>query len=102
MAATAGLDRAFRSERLVFRCLQNDDDEDDDDAFVHEQIHGDPLNHALSDPNLLRPQGRVYQKSFMNSLDKSPLAVMVCSLPSSYWALLTGTLNVFFFLHCVT
>lgn len=77
--ADSKLQRAFRSERLVFRAIQ---DNDADKEWFHEQIQSDPVIFASLDSNILRPQTRSRSDAKLADLRDMLLSVMIC-LPGS-------------------
>lgn len=73
--AASQLEHAFRSPRLFYRALENDDE---DGAFFDLVIQKDPVAMALSDDNLFRPQRREMSTDHFLALLDCPLAVMIC------------------------
>lgn len=72
---TDGLADAFRTERLVYRAIENNEE---DRHFLHTQISNDPVNTALSDPNIIRPRSIKHAEWMTEELSKSVLAMMIC------------------------
>ncbi|KXH47131.1 hypothetical protein CSAL01_08540 [Colletotrichum salicis] len=72
---TDGLEGAYRSERLVFRAVENNDE---DKKFLHTQIENDPVTVALSNPIALMPRTSKHSEWMVEQMAKSVLAVMVC------------------------
>lgn len=70
-----GVNDAYRSERLVFRAVENNDD---DKKFLHTQIENDPVTVALSNPMALMPRTSKHSEWMVEQMAKSVLAVMVC------------------------
>ncbi|WYZ43567.1 hypothetical protein EsH8_VII_000003 [Colletotrichum jinshuiense] len=66
---------AFRSERLIYRAVENDEA---DRVFLHTQLANDPAIIALSEPMLLRPRSIKHSEWMAEQLAKSILAVMIC------------------------
>ncbi|KAF7550428.1 hypothetical protein G7046_g8020 [Stylonectria norvegica] len=75
---TDGLETAFRSDRLIYRAVENNED---DRNFIHNHIDSDPVNTALSDPAMIQPRGTKRAEWLADGLTKATMAVMVC-LPS--------------------
>jgi RimJ/RimL family protein N-acetyltransferase len=69
------LEEAFRSPRLLYRALENNDE---DRAFFDTELQKDPVAFALSDGNLFRPQRKDMSDSQFLGLLESPLAVVIC------------------------
>ncbi|KAK2778796.1 GNAT family [Colletotrichum kahawae] len=70
-----GLENAFRSERLIFRAIEDDED---DQRWFHEQIKNDPVGFALGDSNVLRPQTKSRSDSLLLEIQGFLLGVIVC------------------------
>lgn len=68
------LERAWRSERLVYRPVSSSSDEDV--AFL-DHMNADPVTFGMSGGALHRPQTRETAKSLAALLEKSYLAVMI-------------------------
>jgi RimJ/RimL family protein N-acetyltransferase len=72
----AQLKRAFRSERILFRALE---DNTEDQAFHRAMILEDAASFAFSDRNLFRPQSKeMIEDQFRLLLNCYPLAVVIC------------------------
>ncbi|KAK9412714.1 putative Acyl-CoA N-acyltransferase [Seiridium unicorne] len=78
MADAAKLRNAFRSERLLFRAIE---DSEADKEWFYTQIQSDPLGFALLDSNLLRPQTRSRSDAKLADIQQGLLGVLIC-LPS--------------------
>ncbi|GJC90370.1 spermidine N(1)-acetyltransferase [Colletotrichum liriopes] len=72
-----GLGNAFRSKRLEFRAIE---DNDEDKSWFHEQIKSDPVGFAMGDPNVLRPQTRKRNDTLLQEIQKSLLGVVISVL----------------------
>jgi RimJ/RimL family protein N-acetyltransferase len=72
---TDGLKNAFRSKRLIYRAVENNEE---DRHFLHTHIENDPVNTALADPNMIRPRSTKQAEGLIEELAKSTLAVMIC------------------------
>ncbi|KAH7001259.1 acyl-CoA N-acyltransferase [Ilyonectria destructans] len=77
---TDGLSKAFQSDRLVYRALENNEE---DRRFLHSQIDNDPMNTALFDPRVIQPRTQKHVELLANTLTRSTLAVMVCLPPGT-------------------
>ncbi len=66
---------AFRSQRLVYRSIENNDA---DKEFIHKHIDGNPEILALNSANVLKPQSTEDSASLLDNLKKSLLGVMIC------------------------
>ncbi|KAF4966591.1 hypothetical protein FSARC_5755 [Fusarium sarcochroum] len=73
--ASGNIDKAFQSERLVFRTPENND-EDRDFLFTH--LENDPLNASLGDLNLLRPKTKKSVEEFIVQMQKATLPIVMC------------------------
>ncbi|KAI1161200.1 acyl-CoA N-acyltransferase [Nemania serpens] len=73
---TSALGNAFRSERLIYRALE-DNDADLDFIFTH--LESDPVNAALSNPSIHRPVSKkVIDERFKLMIKTAMLATMIC------------------------
>ncbi|KAK1470942.1 hypothetical protein CTAM01_16698 [Colletotrichum tamarilloi] len=72
---TDDLKGAYRSERLIFRAVENNDE---DKKFLHTQIENDPVTVALSNPMALMPRTSKHSEWMVEQMAKSVLSVMVC------------------------
>ncbi|KAI1118446.1 acyl-CoA N-acyltransferase [Nemania sp. NC0429] len=73
---TSALGNAFRSERLIYRALE-DNDADLDFIFTH--LESDPVTAALSNPSIHRPVSKkVIDERFKLLIKTAMLATMVC------------------------
>jgi RimJ/RimL family protein N-acetyltransferase len=70
---------AFRSERLVYRAVE---DTDFDKDWFHAQIQSDPVGFALGDSSLLRPQVKSRSDAKLAEIQKGLLGVIIC-LPAA-------------------
>ncbi|WYZ44666.1 hypothetical protein EsH8_VII_001102 [Colletotrichum jinshuiense] len=73
------LANAFRSERLLFRAIE---DTDADKTWFHEQIKNDPVGFAMGDSNVLRPQPKKRHDALLLELQAALLGVIIC-LPAT-------------------
>jgi RimJ/RimL family protein N-acetyltransferase len=69
------MENAFRSARLVYRAVE---DNDADKNFIREQINSDPITLALSAGNLLRPQSEKDAAVGHGFFAKNMLSVFIC------------------------
>ncbi|KAI0522038.1 acyl-CoA N-acyltransferase [Xylaria bambusicola] len=73
---TSALAGAFRSKRLVYRAIE---DNDADKSFLYTQLQLDPATSALSDPSIHRPSNRKESDQWVDILVSNPLlSVMIC------------------------
>ncbi|GJC94488.1 GNAT family [Colletotrichum higginsianum IMI 349063] len=72
---TDGHENAYRSERLIYRAVENNEA---DSTFIHTQLENDPVNVALSDLKLLKPRSSKHSHAMTEQMAKSVLTVMVC------------------------
>ncbi|GKT59629.1 GNAT family protein [Colletotrichum tofieldiae] len=72
---TDGLENAYRSERLIYRAMENNEA---DSTFIHTHLENDPVNIALSDLRLLRPRSSKQSRSLAEKMENSVLTVMIC------------------------
>ncbi|KAH6645870.1 acyl-CoA N-acyltransferase [Truncatella angustata] len=80
MANTTKLQRAFRSERLLFRAIEDDDA---DRQWFYTQVQSDPVSFASLDSSLLRPQIRSRSDAKLSDLQNMLLGVMICLPPNT-------------------
>ncbi|KAJ4253327.1 hypothetical protein NW762_010482 [Fusarium torreyae] len=73
--STSSIDKAFKSERLIYRSPENNEE---DREFLFTHIENNPVNMSLSDSSLLRPKTRKGVEDFMVQLQKAVLPVMIC------------------------
>lgn len=66
------LSKGWRSERLVYRSIVNEDI-----GFI-EKMNSDPVTWAMSGPALFKPQGKESIQGIVDMLKKSLLAVAIC------------------------
>jgi RimJ/RimL family protein N-acetyltransferase len=83
MMGSLKLDSIFRSERLLYRGIENNDE---DKAFFDQSIQKDPVGFALSDRNLMRPWRRAASDRVFDDILDSHLAVYICLLPMPAFA----------------
>ncbi|KAI0430309.1 acyl-CoA N-acyltransferase [Xylaria sp. FL1042] len=73
---TIALGGAFRSERLVYRAIE---DNETDKSFIFTQLMLDPVTSSLSDPSIHRPKTRKESDQQVDALIRSSLlAVLIC------------------------
>lgn len=73
---TSALGNAFRSERLIYRALE---DNDADLGFIFTHLGSDPVTAALSNPSIHSPANRqVIDERFKSMIKTSMLATMIC------------------------
>ncbi|KAK3380569.1 acyl-CoA N-acyltransferase [Lasiosphaeria ovina] len=77
---TDGLATAFRSKRLIFRALE---DNEADRDFLFTQIENDPVSTALANPAMVVPRSSKSAQALVSELAKSTLAVIVCLTPEA-------------------
>ncbi|KAF4446730.1 hypothetical protein F53441_9664 [Fusarium austroafricanum] len=75
-AATVG--KAFQSERLTYRSVENNDH---DKNFLFD-LENDPLNKVLSDQSFLRPKSKKAIDELMIEFQKAVLPVIICLSPN--------------------
>ncbi|KAK5626955.1 hypothetical protein RRF57_002670 [Xylaria bambusicola] len=75
---TSALAGAFRSERLVYRAIE---DNEADKSFLFTQLQLDPVASALSDPSIHRPSNRKESDQRVDALIKNPLLSVIICLP---------------------
>ncbi len=76
---SASLANAFRSERLVYRTVENSDE----DKKLIEELESDPVDIALASPGLVKPRGRKNSEYVVDQLSKSLLGVIICLPPGT-------------------
>ncbi|KAJ3577448.1 hypothetical protein NPX13_g3119 [Xylaria arbuscula] len=76
---TLALGGAFRSERLIYRAIE---DSEADKDFFYTQIQLDPVTSALSNPAIHRPSSRRESDEWVERLTKNPLLSVIICLPS--------------------
>lgn len=69
---------AFRSERLVFRPVE---DNDQDKSFIHEAILSDPVSRAMGNPTLFVPVTRAVSYAEIEAGIKGSLLGLLICLP---------------------
>lgn len=72
---TDNIVNAFRSERLIYRAIE---DSDSDIDFLHAGIDNEPVNTALADMAMVQPRGKRQTHELLENLRKATLAVMIC------------------------
>ncbi|KAI1418928.1 acyl-CoA N-acyltransferase [Xylaria sp. FL1777] len=78
---TTAISGAFRSERLVYRAVE---DNEADKSFIFTQLESDPITSALSDPSIHRPRNRKESDQRVESfIANAILSVIVC-LPGDH------------------
>lgn len=75
MSDTHKLHNAFRSDRLLFRAIE---DSEADQRWFYTRIQSDPVAFALLDSSVLRPQIRSRSDEKLADLQKGLLGVMIC------------------------
>lgn len=75
MADIEKLQNAFRSERLLYRAIE---DSEADQKWFYTRVQSDPVAFALLDSSLLRPQIRSRSDEKLADLQKGLLGVMIC------------------------
>ncbi|KAM0548468.1 hypothetical protein ACHAPJ_009954 [Fusarium lateritium] len=73
--ATSSIDKAFKSERLVFRAPENNEA---DTEFIFTHLENDPVNASLGDRSLLKFKTKKSVEDFVVQLQKASLPVMIC------------------------
>lgn len=74
---TDNIDNAFRSDRLIYRAIENNEA----DKLFLRTVQDDPINIALADLALIKPRGMDTIQDLVDNLLKSALAVMICRPP---------------------
>jgi RimJ/RimL family protein N-acetyltransferase len=70
------MEKAFTSSRLIYRAVEENDE---DKKFIHESIQMDPINFALSDNSIFRPQTKKLSDNITTSISTNCLlGVMIC------------------------
>ncbi|KAK3941216.1 acyl-CoA N-acyltransferase [Diplogelasinospora grovesii] len=73
------IESAFRSSRLVYRAIEDDDA---DKAWFHKHLDSDPVNIAMGTWALQKPRSKEVTAEFVKVLKKNLLAVFMCLPPT--------------------